>query len=70
MITGYWAKSDGSRSKVHLVEGGKPICGVRMSKYAEYQGVATGASMRQVECDRCWSSTKRPLPPCGGKEEA
>ncbi len=40
-------------TQVHVVDGGKPICGRRLSKEQEYQWCADGAHLPYVECRRC-----------------
>lgn len=53
MITGYWARSDGSRTKVHLVVGGKPFCGAKIPDERIYQSVCGGPSRKSLDCKKC-----------------
>ena len=43
----------GSSSKVHLVAGGKPICGARLGPKMEYQFCSSTLSLEYVECEPC-----------------
>lgn len=53
--TGYFA-NEGQlyrRTLVHIVVGGKPICGVRIGENQKYQVCANRVHMPYVECKRC-----------------
>ncbi len=55
MRTGYWASEriPYHRSKVHLVDGGRPYCGSVIDSESVYQAVASGPVIGGVECKKC-----------------
>lgn len=42
-----------SRSKVHVVDDGKPLCGCAISKNSEFQWCAHYINPEYIECSRC-----------------
>lgn len=52
ITTGYFADTKNS-TKVHLVENGKPICGVAIGIKKQYQWCARRVHLEYLECKRC-----------------
>jgi len=46
-------------TKVHLVRGGRPACGARLSPRQEYQWCAGGVEYAYLECERCKAIARR-----------
>jgi hypothetical protein len=55
--TGYWgipgSKVQRDSTKVHLVKGGKPVCGAKLRPNQRYQWCAYGILWEYIECKRC-----------------
>ena len=59
LSTGWFGIPGGYESqstKVHIVRGGKPICGANLRDDQAYQFCAGGARLEYVECRRCKAS--------------
>lgn len=59
MTTGYWVRGTTTdRTKVHLVCGGKAICGSVSDVRKTYQICGNGAHLNIVECTKCLALAK------------
>ena len=72
MSTGYFGIPGSATgfTKVHIVEGGRPICGARVSPESEYQWCAPGIKLDYLECGNCKRVLKgrdNRCSKCGGK---
>jgi hypothetical protein len=58
-----WFCIPGGRTggQVHVVSYGKPICGQRLHKKAEFQWCAHGIKLDYIECARCKGRAKKML---------
>ena len=64
MSTGYFgAPGQIARGKTHFVLRGKPICGCRIGKKAQFLFCASGFDEKYVECRRCKAEYRRILRP-------
>ncbi len=52
--TGYFGVPGKLGGRVHVVQGGKPVCGARVR--GEFQWCAHGIQMDYVDCSRCRDS--------------
>jgi len=56
MSTGYFGipgRPERNSHHVHIVDGGKPVCGTHVHPKAQYQWCASGIERSYVDCQRC-----------------
>jgi hypothetical protein len=58
--TGYYGIPGTCRvTQVHLILGGRPVCGYRPAKSQEFQWCAHGIQLYYLECPRCRERAKK-----------
>lgn len=63
--TGWFGRPNKKGGKVHVVENGRPICGVKIPTDSEFQFCGAGVHYHMVECERCFAvltPTVKPTP--------
>jgi hypothetical protein len=54
MKTGFYGRPGSYlESKVHIVQGRKPLCGYKPGKTMKFQWCGTGAIIHYVDCEKC-----------------
>lgn len=63
MSTGFFGipgRPERNSHHVHIVDGGKPVCGTRPDPRAQYQWCSPDIMPSYVDCDRCRAWLKKP----------